>query len=110
MNQIATLGSDADFSIFSYGDRVIRFKAPYSLERYTAVKEWDNGYLVVMAKYRHDPHPEEEYIGLLPILNGLYIKRPGVFEADQGGHDCKWLLLSRLPMMRMLSSYKYLHI
>lgn len=73
MNQIATLGSDAAFSIFSYGDRVIRFKAPYSLERYTAVKEWDNGYLVVMAKYRHTPHPEEEYIGLLPILNGLYI-------------------------------------
>ena len=75
-----------------------------------AVKEWDNGYLVVMAKYRHPPHPEEEYIGLLPILNGLYIKRPGVFEADQGCRDCKWLLLSRSPMMRMLSSYKYLHI
>ncbi len=110
MNQIATLGSDAGFSIFSYGDRVIRFKAPYSLERYTAVKEWDNGYLVVMAKYRHTPHPEEEYIGLLPILNGLYIKRPGVFEANQGGLDCKWLLLSSSPMMRMLSSYKYLHI
>ncbi len=73
MNQIATLGSDAGFSIFSYGDRVIRFKAPYSLERYTSVKEWDNGYLVVMAKYRHNPHPEEEYIDLLPILNGLYI-------------------------------------
>lgn len=73
MSDIATLGNDAQFSIFSFGNRVIRFRAPYSLERYTAVKEWDNGYLVVMAKYRHNPQPEEEYIDLLPILDRLYI-------------------------------------
>ena len=58
---------------FSFRNRVIRFKAPYSLERYTSVKDWNNGYLVVMAKYRHNPQPEEEYIDLLPILNNLYI-------------------------------------
>lgn len=73
MNDIATLGNDAGFSVFSFGNHVIRFKAPYSLERYTSVKEWDNGYLVVMAKYRHNSQPEEEYIDLLPILNRLYI-------------------------------------
>lgn len=73
MNDIVTLGNDAGFSVFSFGNHVIRFKAPYSLERHTSVKEWDNGYLVVMAKYRHNLQPEEEYIDLLPILNGLYI-------------------------------------
>lgn len=73
MNDIATLGNAAGFSVFSFGNHVIRFKAPYSLERYTSVKEWDNGYLVVMAKYRHNSQPEEEYIDLLPILNRLYI-------------------------------------
>ena len=26
-----------------------------------------------MAKYRHNAEPEEEYIDLKPILNGLYI-------------------------------------
>ena len=72
MSDIATLGNEGGFSVFSYGNRVIRFKAPYSLERYTSVKEWDNGYLVVMAKYKGAP-AEEEYIDLLPILNGLYI-------------------------------------
>ena len=54
-------------------DYVIRFKAPYSLEKYTAVKEWDDGYLVVMAKYRHNSESEEEYIDLVPILENLYI-------------------------------------
>ena len=73
MNEIATLGNRDGFSIFSFGSRNIRFKAPYSLERYTSVKDWNNGYLVVMAKYRHNPQPEEEYIDLLPILNNLYI-------------------------------------
>ena len=34
---------------------------------------WDDGYLVVMAKYKHDPEPEEEYIDIKPILEGLYI-------------------------------------
>ena len=73
MNEIATLGNRDGFRIFSFGSRTIRFKAPYSLERYTSVKDWVNGYLVVMAKYRHNPQPEEEYIDLLPILNHLYI-------------------------------------
>lgn len=73
MNEIVTLGNRDGFSIFSFGSRTIRFKAPYSLERYTSVKDWNNGYLVVMAKYRHNPQPEEEYIDLLPILNNLYI-------------------------------------
>ena len=58
---------------FSFRNRVIRFKAPYSLERYTSVKEWDNGYLVVIAKYRHNSKPEAEYIDLLTILHGLFI-------------------------------------
>ena len=51
---------------------MIRFRAPYSLERDTSVKEWDNGYLVVMAKYKHNEKPEEEYIDLVPILQNLY--------------------------------------
>lgn len=69
----AYLCNDQTYSIFKYNDYVIRFLAPYSLERYTKVKEWDNGYLVVMAKYAHSDIEEEEYIDLVPILNNLYI-------------------------------------
>ena len=42
----ALLSNEGEFTIFRYGDSVIRFKAPYSLEKYTAIKEWDKGYLV----------------------------------------------------------------
>lgn len=69
----AILSSAGGFTAFSYGGYNIRFKAPYSLERYTDVLKWDNGYLVVLAKYSHNDEPEEEYIDLKPILAGLYI-------------------------------------
>ena len=37
------------------------------------VVQWDDGYLVVLAKYSHNAEPEEEYIDLKPILDDLYI-------------------------------------
>ena len=73
MSGVATLSNEKNYTVFQFGNHVIRFIAPYSLERYTDIKEWDDGYLVVMAKYRHAPQPEEEYIDLIPILNNLYI-------------------------------------
>ncbi len=68
----ALLSNRDGFSVFQFGRHTIRFRAPYSLERYTEIKEWDNGYLVVMAKYAHNANPEEEYIDLVPILRNLF--------------------------------------
>ena len=69
----AILSSSGNYTAFSFDGRQIRCKAPYSLERYVDVLHWDNGYLVVLAKYRHNAQPEEEYIDLKPILDDLYI-------------------------------------
>lgn len=74
MNE-AILSNNAEYTIFSYGDYCIRFKAPYSLERYIAVKTWEEGYLVVLAKYKHSEELEEEYIDLVPILEHLFIDK-----------------------------------
>ena len=69
----AILSSAEGFTAFSFGGYNIRFKAPYSLERYVDVVKWDDGYLVVLAKYSHNVEPEEEYIDLKPILDDLYL-------------------------------------
>ena len=74
----AVLSSGGGFTAFSFGEYHIRFRAPYSLERYVDVVKWDDGYLVVLAKYSHHAEPEEEYIDLKPILDNLYID-PAVF-------------------------------
>jgi hypothetical protein len=38
--ECAYLSNDKNYTIFKYGPYTIRFKAPYSLERYTSIKEW----------------------------------------------------------------------
>lgn len=72
MTNEAILSSEKDYTIFRFNNHVIRFKSPYSLEKYTEIKEWDAGYIVVMAKYLHNSEEEEEYIDLVPILRKLY--------------------------------------
>ena len=68
----ALLSSNGDMTSFRYGNNNIRFRSPKSLKRYTEVKEWDKGYIVVMADYE-GLGETEEYIDLLPILKNLYI-------------------------------------
>lgn len=43
----ALLSSADGFTAFRFGGYNIRFRAPYSLERYVDVIKWDDGYLVV---------------------------------------------------------------
>lgn len=69
----AFLSSKGRYIIFSWKNRTIRFRAPYSLERIERVKEWDEGYLVVDAKYQHSAEEVEDYIDLVPVLERLYI-------------------------------------
>ncbi len=76
MNDEAILSSDKQYTSFAFNGHRIRFKTSSRLEKYTRIVEWDNGYMVVMAKYEgHDE--EEEYIDLIPILKNLY------FDADE---------------------------
>lgn len=72
MHDKAVLSNNGALTSFTYGTRRIRFRTPDRLEKYLRVKEWDNGYLVVDARYRGLPDTEE-YIDLVPILENLYI-------------------------------------
>ena len=71
MSSYAILSNDEYFTIFEYSKQIIRFVTSSKLERYTQVLEWDNGYLVVMAKYKNIGEVEE-YIDLIPILQRLH--------------------------------------
>ena len=73
MNKSSTaiLSSNGAYTTFSFNGTTITFLTSKNLERYTKVKEWDNGYIVVMTKYAHKEEEQEEYIDLLPILDSL---------------------------------------
>jgi len=68
----AILSNNHDLTSFRYGDYNIRFRTPSILKRYTEIKEWNSGYLVVMADY-DGIGIAEEYIDLVPILEHLHI-------------------------------------
>ena len=70
----AILNSQGNMTHFYFGGLHIRFQTPERLERYVSVKEWDNGYIVVMAKYKGE-EVMEEYIDLCPILDNLHINK-----------------------------------
>jgi hypothetical protein len=71
MKDYAVLTNDGKYTIFEYDNQRIRFVTSDKLEKYTKIIEWDNGYMVVMAKYKEMPEIEE-YIELIPILYMLY--------------------------------------
>lgn len=71
-NPSAKLSHKGGMTSFRYGGQNIRFRTSDRLERYLAVKEWDEGYLTVTASYRGIGETEE-YIDLIPILKNLYI-------------------------------------
>ena len=73
----AILSNKGDMTSFTFGYYKIRFRTPSRLKRYTDVKKWDNGYIVVMADY-DGIGITEEYIDLIPILKNLYIN-PSLF-------------------------------
>lgn len=76
----AYLSNVKDYICFTYGDKSIRFKGPYSLVRFDKILEWDNGYIVVMAKFTHSEEDIEDYIDLMPILDRLYIDAESFLE------------------------------
>ena len=73
MDNTAYLSNEGRYTIFRYGEDSLKFIAPYSLVKYEKIKEWDNGYLVVMTRYSHSQELIEEYIDLIPILKNLYL-------------------------------------
>ena len=72
-DRIAVLGNKSELTSFSYAGKVIRFRTSRHLKCYTKIVDWDNGYLVVMARYDNLSGEEEEYIDLIPILQNLYM-------------------------------------
>ena len=71
MNDYAILSSEGEYTIFEFNADRIKFATSNRLERYTKILEWDQGYLVVNARYK-GVGEVEEYIDLIPILENLY--------------------------------------
>lgn len=75
MDGTAILSSFDKYTTFTYGGKTLTFRTCNGLERYTKVLTWDQGYIEVMAKYKHLNEEIEEYIDLIPVLESLYMDK-----------------------------------
>ena len=83
MNENAILSSVGEYTTFTYGGRTLTFMTSKDLDRYTEIKEWDNGYIVVVAKYKSKGE-DEDYIDLIPILENLYMDADAFLKPIKG--------------------------
>ena len=74
-NETAVLSSFDKYTTFSFGGKTLTFRTCNGLERYTKILLWDKGYIEVLAKYKQNKEEIEEYIDLIPVLEGLYMKK-----------------------------------
>lgn len=70
--ETATLSNEGAYTLFSFGERRLRFRAPKCLRRYLRIKTWQDGYLEVDADYGK-LGIVEEYIDIRPVLRTLMI-------------------------------------
>lgn len=75
MTDTAILSSFDKYTTFSFGGKTLTFRTCNNLEKYTKVLLWDNGYLEVLAKYKHLSEEIEEYIDLDPVINELHMNK-----------------------------------
>ena len=74
-NETAVLSSFDKYTTFSFGGKTLTFRTCNGLERYTKILLWDKGYIEVLAKYKQNKEEIEEYIDLIPVLEGLYMDK-----------------------------------
>jgi hypothetical protein len=79
----AYLYNDGEFTIFQVGRQVIRFRTSPYLEKYTEIKEYDNGYIVVMSKLSTLDAPEEDYIDMEYIFRKLELDKGVLSEIGE---------------------------
>lgn len=77
------LTSQGRYSKFTYDNMVITFMHGKDLIKYLAVKEWDNGYLVVdcLGKVKGE---YEDYIDLSYIMENLYMDPQQSLQGVEG--------------------------
>ncbi len=87
LDNTAYLSNSGEYTYFTYKNRTIKFLTSRNLEKYVSVKEWDNGYIVVVSK-NYGKKECEDYIDLTPILENLYMN-PQKFLKDIKGVEIK---------------------
>lgn len=76
------------YTFFRIADQIVKFETSPYLSRYTKVKEYDKGYIVVDAEYFlpdnvNNKYTEEDYIDMEYIMNSLGMSTDSLSEVKE---------------------------
>lgn len=77
-NDVAYLSNEGKYSFFRCGKYTFKFRTSERLVKYVAVKEWDDGYIVVDCLHEK-LGVIEDYIDLAPMMDNLFLNADEIF-------------------------------
>jgi hypothetical protein len=89
----AYLYNDGDYTFFKVGREIVKFRTSPYLENYTEIKEYDDGYMVLMAQLSTLAAPVEDYMSIKGVYNELELDTSILSQIDEVIIKC------RVPIM-----------
>lgn len=85
----AYLYNEGNYTFFKVGREIVKFKTSPYLENYTEIKEYDDGYMVLMAQLSTIPEPDEDYFDMVGIFKELELDTSVLSQISEVIIKCK---------------------
>lgn len=100
----AYLYNDGDYTFFKVGREIVKFRTSPYLENYTEIKEYDDGYMVLMAQLSTLAAPVEDYMSIKGVYNELELDTSILSQIDEVIIKC------RVPIMNKHTGLVHLRV
>jgi|GEM_PF-572775 len=102
----AYLYNEGDYTFFKVGREIVKFRTSPYLENYTEIKEYDDGYMVLMAQLSTLPVPDEDYFDIKGVFNELELDTSVLSQVSEVIIKCKIPIMNNRTSLVCLRAYR----
>ena len=102
----AYLYNDGDYTFFKVGREVVKFRTSPYLENYTEIKEYDDGYMVLMAQLSTLAAPDEDYMDIKGVFEELELDTSILSQVSEVIIKCKVPIMNKHTGLVHLRAYR----
>lgn len=101
----AYLCNKDEYTIFKVNREVVKFRTSPYLETYTEIKEYDDGYMVLMAQLSTIPEPDEDYMDIKGVFQELELDTRVLSQITEVIIKCKVPIIKKRTGLVHLRAY-----
>lgn len=102
----AYLYNDGDYTFFKVGREVVKFRTSPYLENYTEIKEYDDGYMGLMAQLSTLAAPDEDYMDIKGVFEELELDTSILSQVSEVIIKCKVPIMNKHTGLVHLRAYR----